>query len=220
MTRLLVTISFLIILSCPALADTGIPWVGGIIHDLTAPTTILVYPDGSGPPLSEARSAGHTVDATIRAQLVDLYGYPIFLFPREDIWLQFDVTEGTATGCFNNSYYPGGIFMADDHSDADGWIHFTQPLRGGGWSEVSVTLYLNGSPAMDPGQIVYPPLSLGMVSPDINGDLSVNLADIALFVQDLHDPDSVHPRSDFNNDGSIDLSDIVTMTEGVGTVCQ
>lgn len=210
----------LIMLSCPVLADTGIPWVGGIIHDITAPTTILVYPDGSGPPLSEARSGGTTVDATISARLVDLYGYPIFLFPPEDIWLQFDVGEGTATGCFNNSYFPGGIFMADESSDVDGWIQFAQPLRGGGWSEVSVTLYLNGSPAMDPGQNVYPPLTLGMVSPDINGDLSIDLVDIAQFVQDLHDAGTVHPRSDFNNDAAINLADIVLMTQGIGTVCE
>jgi len=220
MARLLLTISSLIILSCPTLADTGVPYVGAIDHNLDAPTTILVHPDGSGPPLSEARSGGIAVDATIRVRLVDLYGYPIAVFPWEDIWLQFEVGEGTATGCFSYPAFPGGIFMADEATDFDGWTQFAQPLHGGGWSEVSVTVYLNGWPAMDPDQTVYPSLPLGMVSPDINGDLVVGLSDIAHFVQDLRDVGGVDPRSDFNNDSVINLADIVLLTQALGAACE
>ncbi len=220
MSRLLITIASLILLSSLALADTGVPFVGAIEHDLVGPATILVHPDGSGPPLSEARAGGTTVDATIRVRLVDLYGYPIAVFPSEDLWLQFEVGEGTATGCFNNGSFPGGSFMADEDTDFDGWTQFAEPLRGGGWSEVSVTIYLNGWPAMDPDQTVYPSIPLGMVSPDINGDLVVGLSDIAYFVSDLMNPGGVNPRSDFNNDSVINLSDVALMAQGLGTSCE
>lgn len=54
-------------------------------------------------------------------------------------------------------------------------------------------------------------------SPDINGDLVVNLQDIQLFVADYHGAYSF--RSDFNFDGEVDLSDLAVLTGGVGATC-
>jgi len=220
MTRLLLLIMTLTLLSLPTLADTGVPFVGAIDQSIFDSATILVHPDGSGPPLSEARSHQGTVDATIRVMLVDLYFYPIPLFPSEDLWIQFEVGEGTATGCIQYQGFEGGVFLADQATDIDGWTEFALPLRGGGWSNQSVTVYLNGSPAMDPYQSVFPPLPLGMVSPDITGDLVVNLSDIAIFTQDLHHHSNLaHPRSDFNNDTVVNLVDITLMVQAAGTAC-
>jgi len=214
------TLSALIILSSQALAAPVWPHVGELLHDLISPTKIMVCPDGSGPPLSEARANGAVVDATIQVKLVDNYGDPIYMFPPEDLWLQFEVGEGTALACFNNASYPGGIFNADAATDSDGWTRFSQPLQGGGWSDASVTIYVAGYPALDPDENPHSPLPLGIVSPDINGDLVVGLSDIAHFVNDLMYPGEASHRSDFNNDSVINLSDVALMAQGIGTSCE
>ena len=216
---------FLIMLTCFASVawgqDTNYPFVGTIEHGLSDPATIMTLPDGSGPALTEARQVGGAVvDATIRVRLINEYLDPIVNFPEEDLWLQFDRGVGTATGCNHDSGYPGGFFTADGVTDWDGWTAFTLPLRGGGWSELSVHVYLLGSMAIDPNFIEFPPLPLGLVSPDINGDLVINLTDIALFSQDLLAPGGGHLRSDFNNDGEINLTDIALFAQGLGSTCE
>ena len=200
--------------------DVPFPYVGAIEHGISGPATIMALPDGSGPPLSGARLVGGAeVDAGIRVRVITEYDDPIANFPWEDIWLQFDLVEGSATGCTHHMSYPGGIFQADESTDADGWTAFTMPLRGGGWSEIGVHVYVIGQPALDPTHKIYPSLPLGLVSPDINGDLVVNLSDIALFSQDLSAPGDGHPRSDFNHDGEINLSDIALFAQGLGSSC-
>ncbi len=54
-------------------------------------------------------------------------------------------------------------------------------------------------------------------SPDINGDLVVNLSDVVEFARDYFGDDDY--RSDFYWDGSVDLSDLVLMAQGIGASC-
>jgi hypothetical protein len=54
-------------------------------------------------------------------------------------------------------------------------------------------------------------------SPDINGDLVVDLSDIALFSSDLNG--TYNYRSDFNYDGNVNLSDIGVLSAGMGATC-
>ncbi|MBK7670223.1 MAG: hypothetical protein IPJ24_02360 [bacterium] len=52
------------------------------------PVNLLVVPDGSGPPFTQAhRAGGSIVDATIELVLTHPCG-PFANFPREDIWLE------------------------------------------------------------------------------------------------------------------------------------
>ena len=66
-----------------------------------------------------------------------------------------------------------------------------------------------------------PGLPLKFNSPDINGDLVVNLSDIVAFTQLLGGNFGDNPlfAGDFNNDGTINLSDVVRMTGGIGAAC-
>jgi len=209
-----------VVLASGVAADTQVPWVGEVVFAPTQEGSIHMTPDGDGAPLSEARQLDNSVvDATIRVRLVNSWLDPIANFPFEDLWLQFDLDEGTAAGCVSyGGSYEGGVFLADSSTSADGWTEFALPLRGGGWSEGPVWIYLNGGPAMAPDFITWPPLPLRANSPDLNGDLLVNLSDIAPFTMDLFG--EYHYRSDLMWDGVINLADVVLFTRSIGVVCE
>ena len=59
-------------------------------------------------------------------------------------------------------------------------------------------------------------LDLQVNSPDINGDITVDLQDIAIFAGDLT---GYSFRSDFNLDDTLDLSDISLFTGWLGSTC-
>ena len=54
-------------------------------------------------------------------------------------------------------------------------------------------------------------------SPDINGDLAVNLSDVVLFSQDRYG--DYNYRSDFNFDGVVNLSDQIILVGALGVGC-
>jgi hypothetical protein len=179
--------------------------------------SLCMTPDGSGTPFAAAwNAAGDPVDALLRIQIVDESNLPWPDYPAEDVWLMFDVSPGTAKGCVNDGYYDGGLFFPDDDSDGDGWFAWALPLRGGGWSEGPVRIYIAGMEAMMTNLELVPPLPIRVNSPDINGDLAVDLTDITLFAQDIG---AYHYRSDLHWDGVIDLADIVFFAQGIGAVC-
>jgi hypothetical protein len=60
-------------------------------------------------------------------------------------------------------------------------------------------------------------LPLKFNSPDINGDLTVDLSDLSLFAGNFFG--AYHHRGDFNNDGIINLSDLAIFATGYQTVC-
>ena len=85
-----------------------------------------------------------------------------------------------------------------------------QPLFAGGCSEGESTLIMvSGAPLI-------PTLDLLYVSPDISGDLEVDLADIVMFTQALAE---YEPCADFNHDGGVNLVDIVIMVPAIGALC-
>ena len=55
-------------------------------------------------------------------------------------------------------------------------------------------------------------------SPDINGDLIVNLTDISLFAVDFFGAVYMY-RSDFNYDGAINLTDLAMLAPTIGVPC-
>ena len=199
-----------------ALADTGIPWVGYITTESFEEVSLFILPDGSGPPLTEARGfGGHLVDATIVVGLVDSYFSPIPNFPLEDIWLEGETT--TLSSCVGNQYYTHG-FNPDSNTDVNGETTFATSLPGGGWTEGPVWVYLNGDRATGPDWIVHPPVQLRLNSADISGDGQVNLADVAYFAENFFG--EYHYRSDFYWDGVLNLSDLGKLAQGIGHNCE
>jgi len=150
----------------------------------------------------------HT-DATITVTLLDATGTPVIDYPAEDIY-----ANGT-----NPDYYPcpQGT-MADGPTDAMGQATFSNPWFAGG-SSIGATIAIGTWPQPE-FQINFPDGDLFRFnSPDINGDLTVNLSDIVSFTQDFFDFEVYHYRSDFVWDGVLNLSDIVLMAQGVGAYC-
>ncbi len=200
-------------LALPAGAAVNIPVIEFIVHFFGDPLSVVIAPDGSGRPLSQAYAYGGVIeDGTISLRVISVEtGDPIWNYPNEDVWLLVGQgSQGTVTGCNN------GVFNPDDPSDSDGRMWFSEPLRGGGWSIQGGVFYLNGEPARDPQGALFPVLEYQINSPDINGDLVVDITDIALFVQGLG---NYHYRFDYNFDGFVGLSDIALFTQSLGSEC-
>jgi len=177
--------------------------------------SLLVMPDGSGATLSAVRAAGgEIVDGTISFTLMerrDDGDIPFPGYPREDIYLEWGA--GSAASCHGGAE----IFWPDQTTDAQGYTEFVLPRRAGGWTTEGVQLMIAGWVAEDMGGNELPVIDLQINSPDINGDLLVNLADIVLFTQDVGGGSTY--RSDFNWDGVVDLSDIVVFSGAIGATC-
>lgn len=164
---------------------------------------IFVVPDGSGQPFTQAHAPGGAlVDATITLTLIDTQGDPIYLYPREDLWLE---TSGDGlVPC------TGGT-IADHSTDVMGQTTWSHPLSAGGNSHGEVVrVYVNGVPLNGPS------LNLTFNSADINGDLVVDLSDIAAFTPMLS---TYSVDGDFNHDGVVDLSDVARFAQVNGASC-
>jgi len=216
-TRYLV--ACLVILASPLLANpVPVPYVGQIAFMAPGEATILMVPDGSGPPLSAARDAqGNLVDATIRVQFVDDFWNPVAGVPQDEVSLWFEWYSGPAMGCGAGNGHLG--LFADGPTDEDGWTTFSLPLEGGGWDAGPCWIWVTpGGPAVDPDFNVHPPLPLRVVSPDLNGDRVVDLVDIGLFVMDFLGGYAL--RSDLHHDGVLNLLDVAIMVQHLGAVCE
>jgi len=173
----------------------------------TEPVSVFTVPDGQGSRFDAAFAYGGVVmDATITLYLVNGDGAPIPGFAAEDMWL-----GTTMDGLAPCQYGP----IADADTDANGMTQWQEPLEAGGYTdpdnELTVVI-VNGDALLGPGLDVY------FNSPDLSGDGFVDITDIAMFSQDFFGAYSY--RSDFNWDGSINLSDISYMTAlGLGAEC-
>ena len=179
----------------------------------TAGQTASVFsvPDGSGRPLTEAYawdgvsgSESEIVDATLRVRLTDPNtGVSLSNFPREDIRL---IAPGVS-GC------EGGV-PADADTDVNGETTFVLPLRAGGNTGAGgLEIAVRDVPSLT----VVGASDLRMNSPDINGDLVVDLADVGTFAADFGGAYAY--RSDFVWDGVIDLRDIGALAPTLGVAC-
>ncbi|MCP4144834.1 MAG: hypothetical protein GY752_06055 [bacterium] len=169
--------------------------------------SLFVVPDGSGQLLTEASirdlAGDGPIDATITVTLIDLHGYPIYMFPEEDVWLESSL--GGMMAC-------AGSVHADAPSDINGEMTFTSALRAGGYSAdgEQMVVLINGMP------VIGNDLDIKVNSPDIDANGIVDLSDIVLFAGDMG---SYNFRSDFYQDGILNLVDIVFMAGAVGGNC-
>jgi len=179
----------------------GNPPCGPIGQLGVKPVAVLNLPNGDGSPLTMAqREFGSEVDASFKVCL----GIGT---PAEDVWLES--TSGGMIIC------PGGT-IADGPAGPDGCVTFSNTLAAGGFTDMGLgektVVVFRGD------QLPYDFYDIQHHSPDINGDLMVNLTDVQLFTADFYGLLSPF-RSDFNWDGVINLLDISTLALGFGAGC-
>ena len=193
-----------------AYADTtgiGMPTgVYGMAYQGPETLTLFVVPDGSGNSFDQASLPyGGQADATITLLLMDPMNDPIAHFPFEDMWLES--RDAGLVPC------RGGT-TADANTDAAGITTWATPLHAGGHNQSLMDVIVNGS-TLDQAA----PLALSFNSPDINGDLIVNLTDLQIFAEDFYNLFNASFRSDFHRDGVVNLSDLPPMAEAIGAAC-
>jgi len=174
----------------------------------TGPVSLFRFPNGEGAPFSQAFQAfGAETDATLHIQF-SYGGEFIEGFPAEDIWLES--WDGLLIPC-------NGGTTVDQDTDAVGATFWAAPLRAGGHCDAGtgdrLLIKVNGDVALD--GILH---DFSLNSPDINGDLLVNLADIGAFSTDYYS--GLNPyRSDFRWDGAVNLGDIGILAQAMGAAC-
>jgi len=203
-----------LMLGSAALANQPALGAISITMESQQPVSLLIYPDGSGPALTEAMVAdGATVDATITVMLVDEFLNPVVYFPSEDVWL--DTEDTNISTCGSN-------FLPDAISDSSGRMTFSQAFAGGGHHQGETFVYINGWRAESmvdyPWSGPLPGVDLHFNSPDINADGVINLLDLTIFSADFFG--AYHYRSDFNWDGELNILDVGRYAAGLGVSCQ
>ncbi len=108
-----------------------------------------------------------------------------------------------------------GGSIADRGTGPDGQTTFSQPIAGGGHSDLAgderTLVLVSGMPLEQPG------LPMRFNSADIDGDLHVNLSDVSRFAQNYFV--NYDYRSDFTWDGAINLADLSRLASAIAAVC-
>jgi hypothetical protein len=152
--------------------------------------SVFSVPSGLGSPFTAARAAGgFVVDATITLSLYDAELNPVAHYPREDIWLE---------SAHGHLAFPILGTAPDTNTDENGQTRWTVPMQGGGCTTGDVWVIVAGLPLTST-------LDLKLNSADMNGDLAVNLLDLALFGPLIGGSDYC---GDFNHDGQVNAIDI------------
>jgi hypothetical protein len=175
---------------------------GATIPDLTPSTVttdgghVWITPDGSGPTLAE-------VGATITVTLIESASGPIPNFPFQDIWVHDDGT-GELSICQGGS-------TADHNTDASGVTTISGAIAGGGATQSGLRVYVAGTP-------IGSNLPIDVSSPEYNGDLVINIADLGEFASDYINA-QYDFHADFDGDGVENLADLGIFAAVNGTGC-
>ena len=143
---------------------------------------VLITPAGTGGSIADA-------GAMVTVTVLDAGGLPVPNFPFQDIWLGHPGDNSIAL-CQGGS-------TADLNTNASGVTTIGGVISGGGFSNTT-QVYINGTP------LAQAPLGVALNSPDINGDLVVNLNDFSAFGADYN---TAAFRSDIVFNGAVDLAD-------------
>ncbi|RKZ18110.1 hypothetical protein DRQ53_01620 [bacterium] len=154
----------------------------------------LFTPAGTTPALGDQ-------GVVIQVWIYDQFGFPVRNLPYQDIWLD-DVGDWSVSSC------QGGM-TADANTDADGHTTISRVIFGGGSAAIGTKVWVNA----EPDDELLPVL---LVSPDINGDLVVDLFDFGTFGMDFG---SDAFRSDLHDDGIVDLVDFGLFGQHFGETC-
>jgi hypothetical protein len=178
----------LLVTSLPASAQAcvGIP----ILEHSTVSTqggVLLACPDNDGARLEDI---GSTIFITVRSKCPEWpEPLPIPGIPATDIWLWSDglVLCGGS-----------GSSNADGPTDANGQTTISGAVASGGYASGTIQVVVTGI-------LIGELPTLTIVSPDINGDLQIDLVDLAAFAVSY--TGAYDPRADMDGDGSLDLRD-------------
>ena len=181
------------VLGLAGVASAGIP-DETLSTAATAGGTVLITPASTGGSIADA-------GATVTVTLLDAGGLPVPNFPFQDIWVGHP-------GANEIALCQGGS-VAAANTNASGVTTITGVVSGGGWATTS-QVYINGTP------LAQAPLAVGMNSPDINGDLNVNLNDFSAFGVDFN---TAAFRSDYVFNGLVDLADYSRFGQTFGETC-
>jgi hypothetical protein len=183
------------LLGLAGLASAGVPDAGLSSSSAAGTGTLLITPDGTGDTLA-------SIGAVVTVTVVDGTGTPIAGYPFQDMYLD---DAGTA----EISLCQGGS-TADGNTNAAGVATISGGISGGGFTQVGLQVYLAGV-------AIGTALGINAVSPDINADLQVNLADFGDFGIDFKGAYAF--RSDLDANGSIDLGDFGIFGGNYNTSC-
>lgn len=157
---------------------------------------LLVCPAGDGPTLSDI---GATISVTL---LWCTQAEPLVDLAPQNVWIQ-SKTNADPRLCGG-----AGSSNADGLTDINGQTTISGSIAAGGYFGDGVYVVANGV-FIQLGDTCDNPLPLILVSPDINEDLVVSLADLAIFATAFPSGGgAVDPRMDFNGDGRIDAADL------------
>lgn len=161
-------------------------------------------PSGNGSDFSQAlvKDLGTVIDATITMIVKDPFGVPVPDFPAEDTWLQSG--DGGMVPCVGGN-------IADADTDEFGFTCWANPMSAGGASEDYCYVMINGY------SLNGTPFALSFNSADLNGDGTVNLADVGLFSGGYFG-DYLFGL-DFFADGVLNLIDVGRLATGLGGSC-
>lgn len=180
-------------------AQAGVPNGGTSEASAAGSGTILLVPDASGDNLG---ARGLTVSVIVR----DVGNNVIAGFPFQDITLgsaiagELAICQGGAT--------------ADANTDANGETTFSGNLAGGGNTEGGLSVFLNEVEVTGGAAI-----AINANSPDINGDLTVDVVDVGFFAQGFGGDPGLAFAVDLIADGNINIADVGQFAVGLGRVC-
>lgn len=182
----------------------------------TLPLSMYLLPNGSGTPFSACYDAnGTVVVATIVVTLVDANGNRAINVPASSVRIE---QSGSPLSWCSDTFYPPPAHapnMADGPSNLSGQSIFTLAYHGGGFLPGPLQVWVkevNGNWSLVPSTL---PVTFN--SADITGDLAVNLGDVGIFAADYFG--AYHYRSDFNNDSSVNLTDVQLLSNAIGITC-
>jgi len=135
--------------------------------------------------------------------VMDITGSPIRGIPAADFWVDGD-------GCGGNMILCGGSSScnADSATDANGQTTISGAVAAGGCGEVGLAVVVQGIVVLDTTGLRQLCLPYEVRSPDITGDLVVNLADLSVFATGYTSPPQPYNKCvDYNCDGVINLAD-------------
>ncbi len=181
------------------------------------PVALKTLPSGSGDTFNAAQdwdgvvgSSPAAVDATVTVQLLQ-GGVPVVGHPANLMLVQV-TSPGNWNGCNQNS--------PDGPTDVNGITTFSGALSAGGvtlpgaFMEVAVGGLTINSITYNGGAT---PLDIRVMSPDIDANFTVNLADLGFFATDFAGAYAF--RSDFQWNGVLNLADVGVFATDFGDAC-
>jgi len=179
-------------------ASAGVPDTNNSVASAANCGRFTIAP-GGGETLIEGTNA-YTIFVTVN----DINGDPVVTLAPTDLWLD---RPGNLVAC-------GGAdaaSQADNDTSGDGMTEFTGTIYGGVSGDAG-----NGVNCDDTDLYVYAlgivlngnnPVCVAFDSPDLNGDLMVNVIDFGKFAADYNCSVGCDPCHDYNEDGSTGVID-------------